>query len=145
MKHSIPLVLAAFSTLTSVVHCAEDPVLQKLPAVFERAAVQYKGMLEKVEQDPNLPRTTKADGSVLSTKPDDWTSGFFPGNLWFLHEYDGSPEWKEKALAYTRRLEVIRHFKGNHDGGSWGSAASGDIRMKGRLGFELFGNFLTAW
>lgn len=117
MKYSIPVVLAAFSSLSSVVHCAEDPVLQKLPAVFERAAVQYKGMLEKVEQDPNLPRTTKADGSVLTIKPDDWTSGFFPGNLWFLHEYDGSPEWKEKALAYTRRLEVIRHFKGNHDGG----------------------------
>jgi hypothetical protein len=70
MKYSIPVVLAVFSSLSSVALCAEDLLLQKLPAVFERAAVQYKGMLEKVEQDPNLPRTTKADGSVLSTKPE---------------------------------------------------------------------------
>jgi len=99
----------------------------KMPAVFERAGLQYKGMLEKVEADPKLPRTIKPDGSVLTVKPEDWTSGFFPGNLWFLYEYDRSAFWKEKALAYTRRLEVIRHFKGNHDGGfmlgcSYGSA-----------------------
>jgi hypothetical protein len=96
---------------------AEDAVMKRIPAVFERAATQYTGMLAKVESDPNLPRTIKPDGSVLTVKPEDWTSGFFPGNLWFLHEYDGSPLWKEKALAYTRRLEGIRHFKGNHDGG----------------------------
>lgn len=110
LSSAIPLVL-------SVAVQAEDALMSKMPAVFERASVQYKGMLEKVESDPNLPRTIKPDGSVLTVKPEDWTSGFFPGNLWFLHEYDGSPMWKEKALAYTRRLEVIRHFKGNHDGG----------------------------
>lgn len=107
---AVPMALAAAAQ-------AQDVLMDKLPAVFARAEIQYKGMLEKVESDPNLPRTTKADGSVLTVKPDDWTSGFFPGNLWFLHEYDGSAFWKEKALAYTRRLEVIRHFKGNHDGG----------------------------
>lgn len=96
---------------------AADPLLERIPKVFERAALQTDFMLETVEKDPKLPRTTRADGSPVLTVPEDWTSGFFPGNLWFLHEYDKSPKWKEKALAYTRRLEVIRHFKGNHDGG----------------------------
>jgi len=96
---------------------AEDALIEKMPAIFARAAAQYTGMLEKMASDPNLPRTTGPDGAVITVKPDDWTSGFFPGSLWFLHEYTGSPEWKEKALEYTRRLEVIRHFKDNHDGG----------------------------
>ncbi len=94
-----------------------DALMEIMPKVFERAAIQYEGMLEKVEKDPKLPRTIRADGTVMTVKPEDWTSGFFPGNLWFLHEYDKSLKWKEKAMAYTRRLEVIRHFKGNHDGG----------------------------
>jgi unsaturated chondroitin disaccharide hydrolase len=96
---------------------AGDALMERMPQVFARAALQYEHMLQEVEKDPQLPRTLGADGRVRTVKPEDWTSGFFPGNLWLLHEYDQSPKWKEKAWAYTRRLEVIRHFKGNHDGG----------------------------
>ncbi len=96
---------------------AADPLLERMPQVFERAAVQYRHLLKQVENDPKLPRTLDADGKVRTVKPEDWTSGFFPGNLWLLYEYHRSPEWKEQAWAYTRRLEGIRHFKGNHDGG----------------------------
>ena len=94
-----------------------DELLDRIPEVFGRANVQYDHMLSMVGDDPKLPRTVNEDGSVKTVGPRDWTSGFFPGNLWFLHEYDGSEKWKEKALDYTRRLESIRHFKGNHDGG----------------------------
>lgn len=94
-----------------------DELLDRIPEVFERAAGQYDHMLLMVESDTKIPRTIKEDGSVLTVGPKDWTSGFFPGSLWFLHEYDGSEKWKDKALDYTRRLEVIRHFKDNHDGG----------------------------
>ncbi len=112
-----PLAVLAGSTALSLSIASADPLMDRIPKVFERAALQTDYMLESVEKDPKLPRTTRADGSVVLTVPEEWTSGFFPGNLWFLHEYDKSPKWKEKALAYTRRLEVIRHFKGNHDGG----------------------------
>jgi unsaturated chondroitin disaccharide hydrolase len=112
MKLSFVFLSAALS-----LPVAGDELLDRMPMVFGRAAAQYEHMLSSVESDPRLPRTIRADGSVVTVAPQDWTSGFFPGNLWLLHEYDGSAKWKEKALAYTRRLEVIRHFKGNHDGG----------------------------
>jgi len=104
------------SLLVSAACSAEDALLRQIPAVFERAGAQYSSMLEKVATDPQLPRTTK-DGEVVTVRPQDWTSGFFPGSLWLLHEYDRSAKWKKHALEYTGRLEVIRHFKGNHDGG----------------------------
>jgi unsaturated chondroitin disaccharide hydrolase len=94
-----------------------DDVLKQMPAVFERAGVQTKVMLENVKSDPMFPRTLGADGKVKTVKAEDWTSGFFPGTLWLLHEFDPEGGWKDEAWAYTRRLEVIRHFKGNHDGG----------------------------
>ncbi len=104
-------------TLLSISLSAADPLQDRMPAVFERAAVQYRGMLQDVSDQPGQPRTITKDGEVRMVRPQDWTSGFFPGCLWFLHEYDGSEEWKNHALDWTRRLEVIRHFKGNHDGG----------------------------
>ena len=112
-----PILCLALIPLIGMPAQAADALLEKIPSVFERAAVQYSGMLEKVAADPKIPRTATPDGAVVTVKPEDWTSGFFPGNLWFLHEFDGSPKWKEKALAYTGRLESIRHFKDNHDGG----------------------------
>ena len=88
-----------------------------MPVVFERAGSQTKVMLEAVRGDPQFPRTLGPDGKVRTVKAEDWTSGFFPGTLWLLHEYDPAGEWKNIAWEYTRRLEVIRHFNGNHDGG----------------------------
>ncbi len=121
------LIQAVVIGLTCLPARAADELLEQIPSVFQRAGSQYSGMLKKLGTNSNLPRTTQPDGSVLTVKPEDWTSGFFPGNLWFLYEYTGSPEWKEKALAYTRKLEGIRHFKGHHDVGfmlgcSYGSA-----------------------
>jgi hypothetical protein len=74
-------------------------------------------MLENVREDPQFPRTLDPEGKVKTVKAEDWTSGFFPGTLWLLHEYDPAGGWKDTAWEYTRRLEVVRHFKGNHDGG----------------------------
>ncbi|MCB1130095.1 MAG: glycoside hydrolase family 88 protein, partial [Verrucomicrobiae bacterium] len=94
-----------------------DELLDRMPEVFERAGAQTKVMLANVADDPGFPRTIGPDGGVKTVKPEDWTSGFFPGTLWLLHENDPAGGWKEAAWKFTRRLEVIRHFKGNHDGG----------------------------
>jgi unsaturated chondroitin disaccharide hydrolase len=96
---------------------AADPVLDQIPSVFARAESQYTLLLEAADPQPNFPRTLKPDGSITFSPAEDWTSGFFPGSLWFLYEFTGKPAWKEKAANWTARLEKIRHFSGNHDGG----------------------------
>ncbi len=109
------LILAA--ALTSSFSALGDELLDRIPKVFERAETQYTSLLKTLGNSPEFPRTIKPDGSLVTVKPDDWTSGFFPGSLWFLYEYSGSDEWKKKAVDYTNRLESIRHFSGNHDTG----------------------------
>ena len=94
-----------------------DELMDRMPGVFQRAEEQYGHMLAGLAGDPKLPRTLDREGKVVTVKPEDWTSGFFPGSLWLIYEFNGQPLWKERALEYTRRLEVVRHFKGNHDGG----------------------------
>ena len=61
------------------------------------------------------PRTISPDGALLLATPRDWTSGFFPGTLWYMYEKSGDAFWKEKAIKFTDYLESVKTFKGTHD------------------------------
>ncbi len=86
-----------------------------VPNVFAAAAEQYRGLLQRLEgaQD-KFPRRWE-NNALVTVDPKEWTSGFFPGSLWYLFEYTRAPEWKEAALRYTAMLEQVRHYTGNHD------------------------------
>jgi len=45
----------------------------------------------------------------------DWTSGFFPGSLWYIYELTGDQKAKEAAIKYTGMLSPIKEFTGTHD------------------------------
>ncbi|NME66766.1 glycoside hydrolase family 88 protein [Flammeovirga aprica] len=62
-----------------------------------------------------FPRSLHKDGSVDYVKPRDWTSGFFPGSLWFMYELTGDKLWKEKAEQRLKELEEIQYAKNTHD------------------------------
>lgn len=57
----------------------------------------------------------------------DWTSGFFPGSLWYAYELTGNEELKADAIRYTNLLNPVRYYDGTHDlgfmiGCSYGNA-----------------------
>ena len=113
---SLSRVLPAVAVLTGFAHAA-DPVLEMMPKVFDRAAKQSSVMLRNLGESPKFPRSLKPDGSLRTENPEDWTSGFFPGTLWLIYEFNGGADWKEKAMTATQRLEGLRHFSGHHDVG----------------------------
>ena len=45
----------------------------------------------------------------------DWTSGFFPGSLWYAYKLTGDEELKKQAIRFTNLLYPIRQLKGTHD------------------------------
>lgn len=47
----------------------------------------------------------------------DWTSGFFPGSLWYTYEMTGDEELKSRAIQYTNMLNPVRRLKNTHDVG----------------------------
>lgn len=62
------------------------------------------------------PRTLDSSKLKLVSSRD-WTSGFFPGELWFLYEYTGKKEWKAEAEKYTASIEREKTNAGTHDMG----------------------------
>jgi unsaturated chondroitin disaccharide hydrolase len=107
----------------------------KLDKVFNEAEQQTKIMLEEIREAKALksgatagvtpgsaglalvsPRTADSNKlKLVSSK--DWTSGFFPGELWFLYEYSGKQEWKTAAEQFTANIEREKTNGGTHDMG----------------------------
>lgn len=63
------------------------------------------------------PRNTAKDGSLHLVSTKDWTSVFFPGELWYMYEYTQKPFWKEKAQKHTEMLEQEKKNGKTHDMG----------------------------
>lgn len=64
-----------------------------------------------------MPRTLHKDGTLSVVPAGDWTSGFYPGVLWYMFEMTGQMAWKEKAIKYTEILEEQQFNGSNHDVG----------------------------
>lgn len=62
------------------------------------------------------PRTLDS-GRLKLVSSKDWTSGFLPGELWFLYEYTGKQSWKEQAEKYTANIEREKTNAVTHDMG----------------------------
>ena len=107
---------------------APEPTLATLAdEQFAFAARQYDGMLQSLRGNPELPRTYE-HGKLVTVKPRDWTSGFFPGSLWLIYEQTRDPKWRAAAEDYTQRLAELKDYRGTHD-----------------LGFMLFCSYGQGW
>jgi unsaturated chondroitin disaccharide hydrolase len=94
----------------------------KLPAVFTDAEKQSHLMMEEIQKvkssKPELVSPRSLDkGQLKVVASRDWTSGFFPGVLWFLYEYTGNDEWKKQAMTYTANIEKEKTNGTTHDMG----------------------------
>lgn len=111
------LITAGFSSLMVLSACS-----QKLSAVVKDAEKQTDVLLKEIpaakEGKANLvsPRTVE-DGKLKLVASGDWTSGFFPGELWYLYEFTGDKKWKEKADSFTRLIEKEKFNGVTHDMG----------------------------
>lgn len=73
------------------------------------------------------PRSVNADGTLALVHPHDWTSGFFPGELWQMYAFTRDPRWREAAVSHTWPIEEAKLHGGTHDlgfmiGDSFGKA-----------------------
>ncbi|WP_207532298.1 glycoside hydrolase family 88 protein [Desertivirga arenae] len=86
---------------------------------FDFAQSQTSYMLReipKAEAKPGQvsPRTFE-DAKLKLVVSKDWTSGFFPGILWYLYDYTKSPKWLDEAKRFTANIEKEQFNKGTHD------------------------------
>jgi hypothetical protein len=82
---------------------------------FELAARQYQLIPDSLQRLHLYPRTSGPNHKTRYASINDWTGGFWAGNLWFLYEYTHEDKWKEKAQAWTESLEQNKYNTAHHD------------------------------
>jgi len=86
---------------------------------FKYAEQQTTYMLEALKTADTSkgkvsPRTFE-NGKLKLVNSKDWTSGFFPGILWFLYDYTKDENWKKQAEIFTAKIEPEQYNKTTHD------------------------------
>lgn len=79
--------------------------------------IHFENTLEGKDEARIMPRTIDEKGNLVLVKPGDWTSGFFPGMLWYMYELTGYGSWLEKAIEYTSLMKDQMYNASNHDVG----------------------------
>jgi len=140
MKNNLLIIAFAFSVFLSA--CSKEKPLNKI--IDESLAFsynQYSQMADVMKGKPELlPRTVDESGSLVTSNSGWWTSGFFPGSLWYLYEYSKDEKIRDAAIQMTSRIEKEKNNTGTHDLGfmlycSFGSG----LRLTGE---ESYNNIL---
>lgn len=79
--------------------------------------IHFENIMEGKDGARIMPRAIDDKGNLVLVQPGDWTSGFFPGMLWYMYELTGYGSWLEKAIEYTALLEDQMYNASNHDVG----------------------------
>src|SRR5688500_11095611 len=130
-----------YLTIALFIACANGGLAQKLnvPKAFHHAGKQTELLYhesETADKGPKnelvIPRTVEK-GNLKLVRSRDWTSGFFPGVLWYLYKYSQDEKWLQAAKKYTAKLEKEQFNSGTHDLGFMIYCSFGN-------GFNLTGN-----
>ncbi|MDE5628379.1 MAG: glycoside hydrolase family 88 protein [Muribaculaceae bacterium] len=87
-----------------------DYSLEQLTAQMEVPVDSFKPEIELLKHPaPEEFREVSLVGYA------DWTSGFFPGSLWYAYELTGNEKLKEQAVKFTNRLLPVSDMTDTHD------------------------------
>lgn len=86
--------------------------------VFTFAEKQYAPLAEQVYKlEGKVPRSTDVNGALVTSDISWWTSGFFPGTLWYIYEYSKNSSILNYAQKFSNRIESEKFTTNNHDVG----------------------------
>ena len=89
---------------------------------------QYKSLMRNLPPGKMLKTYDAAADTLVTSDPEWWCSGFYPGTLWYLYEYSSDAVIKTEAENRMAMLKGEALDAGNHD-----------------LGFKIFCSFGNAY
>jgi rhamnogalacturonyl hydrolase YesR len=118
---NVHLFAAVLLALLTTISCNEGSTPAPQGFVLENvhfAAQQYSLHTALIEESGKvLNPKTYINNEIRYIRPQEWTSGFFPGSMWYLYELTGDPQWRELGTKYTEALEEVKHLTWHHDVG----------------------------
>jgi unsaturated chondroitin disaccharide hydrolase len=109
--------LAVLSGCATVEHKnkAKSDLSTRIEPLIRAIAEKVSHTVGELKDTVVYPRSTTPEGKWKTIPIRDWTSGFFPGILWYLNEVTGSRSFKESAERWTEGLTPLQFYSGSHD------------------------------
>jgi unsaturated chondroitin disaccharide hydrolase len=115
MKNKLLIIAFAFPVIFSSCKM-EKPMNSIIDESLAFCSKQYTLMADVMKEKPDLlPRTIDTSGTLITSNSGWWTSGFFPGSLWYLYEYSKDEKYRDAAIKMTSRIEKEKNNTGTHD------------------------------
>ena len=71
--------------------------------------------LTDLTKHPRLIDTDKKEWKEVGNHKLIWTSGFYPGVLWYAYDVTGNEKWKKEAIKRTEVFEDFKNITEHHD------------------------------
>lgn len=109
------LVILVGSMVSVFAQGCSSPVQKQI----EYCASQASITLETIPSEGMMPYSVEADTDEWTyVVPGRWTSGFWPGELWYLYEGTGDSRWKKEAMNATEQIiPIVYETPHSHDVG----------------------------
>lgn len=110
-----------FISLCAAVVCEAQPLPSQssMQTLIEkdmgRAVAQYKGLMQRLSADSMPKSYNAATGKTVQSGTGSWTSGFYPGTLWYLYEATGDAALRQEAEKRLSLLQKEADNKTTHD------------------------------
>ncbi len=118
------MILASVLVAAALANPQEAKLQAQLPEVFAKSAAHYRAIdAAAAPQMVEDGKTRVPHGWIAKKGALDmrhvygWTSGHFPGSLWYLYEATGDEFFKERATVWTETLAPNSKVSSNHDVG----------------------------
>ncbi|WP_297805848.1 glycoside hydrolase family 88 protein [uncultured Polaribacter sp.] len=111
---SFLFLLIAFASCTK----SSNPSHIDLQKQIDDCENQLKIAVPKLTDLTKHPRLIDKDKKEWKEVTNDkliWTSGFYPGVLWYAYDITGNERWKNEAIKRTEVFEDFQNIKEHHD------------------------------
>lgn len=71
--------------------------------------------LTNLTKHPRLIDTNASEWKQVGNDKLVWTSGFYPGVLWYAYDVTGNERWKDEAIKRTEVFEDFKNITEHHD------------------------------
>ena len=93
-----------------IVSCSKENIVDRNLQIAED---HYSKMIVAIGKTNKSPRTVDKNGNVVLVNSRDWTSGFFPGSLWYLYEFSVATVSYWSSPAKMDPLYIQKMINGN--------------------------------
>ena len=85
--------------------------------MLDYCVVKVSEAVNSLSEDDRFPRNIENGQTNWNTKGvRDWTSGFWPGILWYVYEHSGDESFRKQAARFSAPIQIIANSPArNHD------------------------------